>query len=98
MADRTPEEREAARLERERRRAGPQSVQPAPPPPPVQRAPEPARETASPPAPPPLEPPTATAPAEDGHLGFEEPAGTRRVSRGSRLSNGKRTPGSPRAP
>jgi UPF0755 protein len=70
MAERSSEDREAARLERERRRADRDESQAAP------------------------EPILATAPPEDGHFDYEEPVGTRRVSRGSRLGDGKRPPAS----
>src|SRR5690242_3508075 len=72
MAERSSEERDAARLERERRRAGRDSSQGEP------------------------EPVVATAPPEDGHFDYEEPAGTRWVSRGSRVAPAKRPPASGR--
>jgi UPF0755 protein len=64
--DRTPEEREAARLERERKRGGQQPPpNPAPPPQSAAAAPPPQRAAAPPPSPPaaaPPPPPSAAAP------------------------------------
>jgi uncharacterized YceG family protein len=61
MADRTPEERERDRLEREARRAKKQGKTPPPPPPPPAAAPQPA-----PPAQPPAEPPNVQNPTAGG--------------------------------
>jgi UPF0755 protein len=106
--NRTPEEREAARLERERRRTGrnhdepaaaPQPPPPAPEPPPqppraepppqpprAELPPQPPPRDEPPPQPPRDELPPPAAPLPDPAPGFDAPAGTRRVSRGSRLT------------